>query len=535
MAKKILSICMAILCSLNISYATVGIPDDSTTEGETVSETQEDSGSMDDGITFNPNNSTETTELHNQNKEKLDGMQNSFEEDAGGSKYDDEYAYYKVGNLTEKPELESPSSVLMDASSGFVLYNSSANEKKYPASMTKVMTALIAIENGNLDDVITYSENAVNIPDDATKAGFSAGDKVTLRESLYALFMASAADASIAIAEHIGGNVENFVDMMNTKAQAIGCSQTNFVNPHGLHDANHYTTAYDMALIMQCAISYPDFCDIIGTKSYTIKKSDVVKNEIKLENRSALLSEGNANYYEFAKGSKTGHTNAAKYTLVSYAEKNGAKFVSVVMEGDSFDTCYLDTKRLFEWGYNKTQTIHPMPDSSEIDGILMEAVTDDKYEKIKYLSLQYMPDYGILTNNAVNRDAIRCFFTLDEDMTNGILGYLNVTYYDKILIGRTPILYDTDTSQYQEYLKLYNVGVDEKPIEVIPQDDYTDDSNQDNMPVDGNETEEEEGNPLISDSAFDLAIQFIIIYGLAMIVLCMVTYIIIIIRRKKGY
>lgn len=522
--------------------------DSSSVEPEENSDNQNDDANEYDGLENGSyTQDDETTETNQKNMELLSLLQDSWDEDPGGSTYTDDYAYYKIGGLSEQPEIAAPSAILMDAGSGVVLCNKNAKEKKYPASMTKVMTALIAIENGSLDDEIEYSENAVNnIPNDATKAGFSVGDKVTLRDSLYALFMASAADSAVAIAEHYGGDISTFARMMNEKASSIGCENTNFVNPHGLHDENHYTTAYDMALIMQAAIENDFFKEVIETKSCDITNG--VASPIKLENHSAFFANGNQNFYEFAKGSKTGHTDAAKYTLVSYAQKENETLISVVMEEENFDNSYSDSKKLFEWGYKKTQVIMPLPNAEAIEPVLQEAMNDNKFEKVKLLSLKYMPEYGIITNTSINKEAIKTFFVMDEDMENGILGYLNISYYDKILIGRTPVLYETNTDGYNEYISYYGVGNNENPI-TIGVDGENEDNENGSIDIGGN-IEEDDGSDnvdrfeedesgisfsIFNDGVMNLAVKFYIIYGVLMLAACLVTYIIIIIRRKKGY
>lgn len=471
---------------IQYSYATatVGIPEQGDDSGlgdiqndDNVSESNENESeeqtneTVSSNISYNPQSGQEnndSTPTNEENKNFIGTLQESVTENPSGSKYTDDYAYYKVGGLTDQPGVKAPSAILMDATTGFVLYSKNASQsdekKYYPASMTKVVTALVAIENGNLDDIIEFSDNAVNkIPSDATRAGFAVGDRVTLREALYGLFMASGADSAVAIAEHYGGTVDEFVRLMNTKAQQLGCLDTNFVNPHGMHDANHYMTSYDMALIMQDAIKYQEFRDILGTKSYTVKSEGdtQVQKEIKLQNRSALLSESNENYYEFAMGSKTGHTNAAKYTLVSYAVKGNETLICVTMEEEDFDSCYSDHKKLYEWGYRKTQVLTPLPDQSMMNSVISAAMTDDKFSRIQQLSLKYKSSYGVLTNSAINKDEIRTMFVYDEDINShdGVLGYIYITYYNKVLIGKTPILYETSGTAYNEYLDSYNGGM----------------------------------------------------------------------------
>ena len=152
----------------------------------------------------------------------------------------------------------------MDLNSGKILYEKNIHEKMYPASLTKIMTALVALKYGNTEDVITCSEAVLDIDYDATKIGLKPGDQLTMNQALHALLINSANDAAIAIAEHIGGSVENFAEMMNEEALLLGATNSHFVNPHGLSADEHYSTAYDMYLIANEAIKYEDFCHIIS-------------------------------------------------------------------------------------------------------------------------------------------------------------------------------------------------------------------------------------------------------------------------------
>lgn len=507
-----------------------------------------------DGITYSPDDTAsslqESSELNALNMELYQSFQSSMEEDPNGSRYTDDFAYYKVGGLSGQPSIKAPSAILMDAETGVVLYNKDSTTAKPPASITKIVTALVALKNGSLDDVITFSDNAVNkIDKDATMAGFSVGDEATLRDCLYGLFMASGADCAVAIAEKYGkGSVEEFVRMMNYEAQQLGCSNTNFVNPHGLHDPDHKTSAYDMALILQEAIKSNNFKEIIGTKSWTVKNSDknkVVK-EIKLQNKSALLSEGNKNYYKYAQGSKTGHTDAAKYTLASFADKDGQKLICVVLSEDSFDDSYADHKKLYEWGYEKTQVIRPFMDQQEVVDNIRASMTKEKAEKIMKLKPRYIPDYGILTNGAINKDALKTFFVMKEDMEKGIIGYLGVSYYDKTLIGETPVLYSTDGDEYKEYIESYNMSEDSVVItsnggydsENSNTDSYSggmEDISGEEQLDDIDRFEDGQDPTPYSKSVVTIAFKGAVLYGMLMLIVCMGGYIIYLIKKKNGY
>ena len=162
----------------------------------------------------------------------------------------------------EGPEVQSPSVILMEMSTGTVLYEKNSDERNYPASITKIMTTLLALENSDLNEVVTFSDDAIN---NTEGSGIyrDYGEQMTMEQCLYAVMLNSANECAYAVAEHVGGTVENFVDMMNAKAKELGCTNTHFANPHGLQDENHYTTAHDMALIAQAAYQHETFRIII--------------------------------------------------------------------------------------------------------------------------------------------------------------------------------------------------------------------------------------------------------------------------------
>ena len=169
----------------------------------------------------------------------------------------------------EGPEVQSPSVILMEMSTGTVLYEKNSDERNYPASITKIMTTLLALENSDLNEVVTFSDDAIN---NTEGSGIyrDYGEQMTMEQCLYAVMLNSANECAYAVAEHVGGTVEHFVDMMNEKAAELGCTNTHFANPHGLFDENHYTTAHDMALIAKAAYQNETFRIITGTARYTI-------------------------------------------------------------------------------------------------------------------------------------------------------------------------------------------------------------------------------------------------------------------------
>ena len=226
-----------------------------------------------------------------------------------------------------------------------VTYAQNIYEKLYPASTTKILTAYIALKYGNLEDYVTVSENAADQASDSSVCGLKAGDVVQLKDLLYGMMLKSGNDAAIAIAEHIGGSVEGFADMMNQEALAMGATRSHFVNPNGLPDENHYTSVYDLYLIFQNAVQDQTFLDIISTMSYDVVYTDVngAGVEKTWENTNQYLT-GKEKAPEgiTVVGGKTGTTGAAGYCLVLYSyNASGQPIVSIVLKADGKSNLYL--------------------------------------------------------------------------------------------------------------------------------------------------------------------------------------------------
>ncbi|HEY8421881.1 MAG TPA: D-alanyl-D-alanine carboxypeptidase family protein [Thermoclostridium sp.] len=239
---------------------------------------------------------------------------------------------------SENLNINARSAIVMDFDSGRVLYEKNAYQKRPMASTTKVMTAIVALENGNLDDVVTVSRNAASIH--GSLMHLKAGEKLTLRELMYGLLLCSGNDAAIAIAEHIGGSVDGFLVMMNNKAKEIGAFDTNFTTPHGLDEVGHYSTAYDMALITRYALNNPVFNEIVKTTSIQIGNRY-------LSNTNEMLTS-----YPGADGVKTGYTGKAGRCLITSATRDGRRFISVVLFCDSRAQRALSSKLILDYAFS---------------------------------------------------------------------------------------------------------------------------------------------------------------------------------------
>lgn len=260
------------------------------------------------------------------------------------------------------PVILSESAVLIDGVTGTVLTQKNADKKMYPASLTKIMTAILALEKGKLTDVITVDDDTP-FEIDGSHIALEPGEILTLKDLLYALMLPSANDAASVIAKHYGGSLENFVKLMNEKAKEIGAYNTNFTNPHGLHDTNHYSTAADLALITKYAMGNETFRKIVSTTKYEIQTTNKKNEPRYFTNLNKLIYNTSYNqivvdgvyvspYYEYATGAKTGYTPQAGNCLVATAKKDGTELIAVTMKGISLEM-YQDAHNLFNLGFEE--------------------------------------------------------------------------------------------------------------------------------------------------------------------------------------
>ena len=262
-----------------------------------------------------------------------------------------------IANWPQGPDTYSETAVLMDADTGAILYNKGMDEKRYPASITKIMTALLALEHSSLDEEVTFTEECLaDQTSDSGNLGMKVGEILTMRQCLMALMIRSANDVATQIAVHVAGSVSAFADMMNQRAQELGCVNTHFVNASGMPDENHYTTAHDMALIFQQAIKNQDFLDIIGTQSFTIEPTNMNPESRVLNTHHALLSAAAPEHYDGCFGGKTGVTEASKNTLVSGATRDGMTLIAVAMRADAGQVCQ-DHISMFDYGFNNFRKV----------------------------------------------------------------------------------------------------------------------------------------------------------------------------------
>jgi D-alanyl-D-alanine carboxypeptidase (penicillin-binding protein 5/6) len=250
----------------------------------------------------------------------------------------------KAGQAAPPPQVTAPSAILMDASDGRVLWEKGARERRPIASTTKIMTAILVMENLRSDDLVITSQRASEAGE--SELYLTPGEQRKVGELLYGLMLRSANDAAIVLAEKVAGSVEGFASLMNEKARGLGAIDTNFSNPHGLKDGNHYSTAYDLALITRYALKNKRFADLVKTKSFVMDWPGNPFPRV-CENHNRLLE-----MLPWATGVKTGYTKEAGYCLVGSAEKEGLKLIAVVLGAGSGDATFDETKAVLEWGFS---------------------------------------------------------------------------------------------------------------------------------------------------------------------------------------
>jgi D-alanyl-D-alanine carboxypeptidase (penicillin-binding protein 5/6) len=229
------------------------------------------------------------------------------------------------------------SALLVEQTTGQVLYSLDPDERNYPASLTKIMTCLLVLENGNLNDTVTVSSTALeNLHEAGSTAGLMVGEELSLLNALYCVMISSANEACNVVAEHIAGSIDAFVEMMNTRATELGCTDTHFANTHGLHDENHYSTAQDLLVITQEALKHDMFRIITNTAYYQVPATNLSEPR-DLYTTNKLITEGSSNsfYYSKASGIKTGFTTPAGRCLISTADNGNIKLLAVIMGAET--------------------------------------------------------------------------------------------------------------------------------------------------------------------------------------------------------
>lgn len=342
-------------------------------------------------------------------------------------------------NLT----ISAEGGIVIDADTGAVLYGKNIHEPYFPASITKILTALIIIENCNMDDIVTFSHNAVyNVESGSSNAGIDEGDQLTVRDSLYAMMLRSANEAANGLAEHCAGSVEQFAAMMNAKAASLGCTQSNFSNPSGLNDPNHYTTAYDMALIAKAAFANETFVEIDSTLYYDLPVTKRNTDGLRIYPGHKMLKKNLAQYYPGIIGGKTGYTSLAGNTLVTCAERDGMRLIAVILNGHQ--THYTDTKALLDFGFKNfkslkisdyDQTYSSIENDMTIAGLPTTDLSILSVQKNQFITLPKAAEFADA--------ATSISYDLPSNAPEGAIACISYTYHDR-QVGSSYLMLNED-------------------------------------------------------------------------------------------
>ena len=327
------------------------------------------------------------------------------------------------------PQVYADSAIVMDMKSGAILYAKKADEKHFPASITKLLTVLVALENAELTDKVTFTQDSVDFLNwDDAHIGMTPGEELTLEDALHAVLLASANEVSYAVAESVGktrlhGDYQTFIDLMNTRAKELGCTGSHWVNPNGLHDEEHYTTAHDMALIASAVYQQPEFQNIMKELEYRIPATNLVDEERVFQQNHKMLWPENYYYNEYCKGGKTGYTDQSGTTLVTMEDNGSLQLAAVVLQ-DYGPVAYDDTQAMFDYVFGNFEKVPVAQLDQE------ESLT----EELKGIN-GTMEDgtYVVLPKNA---DGMKVQSNLEmQDATNGKVIYT----YDGQVVGTADV------------------------------------------------------------------------------------------------
>lgn len=311
-------------------------------------------------------------------------------------------------------DINASSAILIDGDTGKILYEKSAYEKREPASTTKIMTALLTLEHTKLDDIATVSSEAItSVPSGYSSDLLKMGEELTIEDLLYALLLPSSNEAANVLAMHVAGSVDSFASMMNTKAVELGCKNTHFTNPNGVHDEDHYTTAYDLAILAREAMKNDTFKKIVSTASYTLPSTNKYSRiDRTLISTNDLIKKQSDNYYEYAIGIKTGFTTPAKNCLVSSAVKDGKTLIAVVLGASTDNNRYTDAKTLFNYGFDNFSKKDIVKAGSVVSTVEVKNATS----ATKELNLIAETTINTIVTNDKLNDVINPEITLNEGL-----------------------------------------------------------------------------------------------------------------------
>lgn len=407
--------------------------------------------------------------------------------------YEWEIQSNNIPGWPEGPKVMAETAIVMDMDTEEILYAKGIDEKRAPASTTKILTAMLAIEKVPFETQITFTDEVNNIEAGSTHIGIKPGETLTMKDCAYAILLASANEVSSGVAEYIGTTVPAFVDMMNQRAKELGCTNTHFVNANGLYDENHYTTARDLAIIAKAAFQNETFREVVKTPYYIVPKTNITDEERWLNNHHKMILQG-SEYYEGCLGGKTGYTEKAGNTLVTYAERNGRKLVCALLADVNIVAQYTDTKALLDYGFDSFQRL-------DTTAVSLSPAKSDKLGK-------QLEEKGLLST-ALETTSISVPKELTEELTYKTTlenNMLNIDYY----YGKQQI----GSSSMQASDEILKVSQELSPKEVTK----TDASVSPNPTKDSNTSEKDNILPSWKYIALFLLITGILFYIVVLIV-----------------
>ena len=327
-----------------------------------------------------------------------------------------EFAPKEQEKNTNAPKIGCKAAYIADPITGKVFYEKNAHKKLYPASTTKILTALVVLENCNIEDMVYVSQRDIDLmPEGYSNANLQAGEEHSVYTMLQALLIPSANEAAYALAEHVSGSIEAFAELCNKRAKELGCENLHFVNPNGVHDKNHYCTAYDLYLIAKECRKYEAFNEIVKTKSFSVPPTDIhPENNRKYDNTNELLP-GGIYSYEYCNGVKTGHTTPAGECLVASSYKDDLNLISVVLGGriiNGINERFYDTRELFNFVYSNYQFKLIADKSKPLAQINVEDAVEDQ----ETLSVVIQTDIYTVAPNEITTDYIIADIYIADDI-----------------------------------------------------------------------------------------------------------------------
>lgn len=362
--------------------------------------------------------------------------------------------------------ISAPVCVLMEYSTGKILFEKNLNKMMYPASTTKLMTAILVLEKCQLTDVAIVSNSAVDsVPAGYSTAYLQKGEKLTIEQLLHVLLIPSANDAANVLAEHVGGSIANFANMMNSKAKEIGCENTNFKNPSGIHDENHYSTAYDLSLIAKHAMQFQTIKDIVQKTVYNLPKTDKYNSDNRIfYNTNLLLSHHSPDdyYYPYATGLKTGYTNPAKDYIIATAKKDDLELIAVILGAEdtngSLVPKFLDCKKLFEYGFSNYSYKNIKKANSVVTKVSVLGATEDT----KNLNILVKNDINVFLENNFDINNLEPKLELDTPLVAPIKGGSaigKITYDIDGIIYTSELIAETNVDIVNFVLIIFRLGL----------------------------------------------------------------------------